>query len=432
MKKLLLLIITVLTLQTSLFGMKRSGQEIEQESKKKVKTSATIQPGAMFYTLKKGPEIILNSEAVALCNALLDISNYSQKDYDLLLVEKKVSEIPFNLDLSDNEVIALFDILNEIPKTARKFQNKNIYLNQDVYTIAFEKINQHNLFSLDFLVKVINLCDFLECPTLLNACTRLLIEENKKIIAEDLDIFEEFSSNSGAIPFLNKHSKRIRLAAKQNIYIEEYNIFDYTILHGLSNFIVLTFYVNFENAKLTSLDGLEILAQQLHKKFSHILDIGFSGNFLELADLTPQNSFNFFPKLILIDLSHNSLTSCNFSQFLHSTKIESINLYNNELATLDFSIFSQFSNLEILNLNDNQLTYFNPNVLKLMPKLKSLNLENNPISEKNKQELRSMGMEINQIRIQNRVPRLTIHLSYQKKLESKDSDSDDDSEHEDF
>ena len=67
-----------------------------------------------------------------------------------------------------------------------------------------------------------------------------------------------------------------------------------------------------------------------------------------------------------------------------------------------------------------------------MPKLKSLNLENNPISEKNKQELRSMGMEINQIRIQNRVPRLTIHLSYQKKLESKDSDSDDDSEHEDF
>ncbi len=422
MKKLYVSMIAFLTFNATILSMELTTQKT---------TDAVPQSKAMFYLLKSGALITLNSNAVGLCDALSDISTYSQEDYDLIFLGDKVGQIPFNLNLSDHETIALFTTLNAIPD-ARKVEidGKTVYLNEDVYTIIRNITIQHKL-SIQSLINITNTCDFLICSTALNAYTRVLADNSKNLKSQGINILKQFSNNAGGVPFLKKHLKRMALGSKLNTYIQEFSIFDYIILNGLPTITPLCNI--FAHANLTSIDGLESLTKLFNHQFSNVTLLDLASNYLELADprklttffnnLTqlkvlalsnnhftqlPNNIFNNLTQLEQLILFDNQLTQLPENIFNNLTKLTLLGLDNNKLIQLPANIFNNLINLQQLSLSKNQLQYINPNALKSMSHLESLSLTGNFISKKNKQDLISVAKTINQMRASQGQRKLSI------------------------
>src|SRR6266404_7166568 len=122
MKKSFLPIMMVLMSQSTIFCMEITPKTIK---------SSTMQSHAMTYPLKNGTEIIVSPDAVALCQQL----NFSKEDFDLLFAGKKLGVIPFTFDLSDDEAVIFFKILNTISQDATKTMDGG-YVTQHVYTIV--------------------------------------------------------------------------------------------------------------------------------------------------------------------------------------------------------------------------------------------------------------------------------------------------------
>jgi Leucine-rich repeat (LRR) protein len=396
MKKLFLLCIAGLTLQASLFGMKRLPEEtVEQEYTKKTKTMAS-QPGTMTYTLKRDMDIHqltpeaaalyiasngilkLDPAAVKLCGALTDISNmegYVENYNDLTWLFSEEQ-------MTDYEAIAIFDILNTITQSARHItiNGQTAYLNKDVANITLQKIKQHNLYSLDGLKRIISICDFLICPTVLNACAKIVIEDQIPLMKQKIKIFDHFSNNSGVIPFLEKHSKRMDFGAKIRTYIPEFSVFDYIILNGIPN-IEPECYV-FSGEHLTSLDGLEPLTLLLSQQFSQVTIISFSYNYLNLADLTQlQKFFSHLTQLRELSLLENELTELPKNIFNNLTHLQILLLDHNKLIQLPENIFDNLIQLRVLRADHNQFSQLPKNIFNNLIQLQTLALNNNELTQ---------------------------------------------------
>lgn len=81
-------------------------------------------------------------------------------------------------------------------------------------------------------------------------------------------------------------------------------------------------------------------------------------------------------ELLLLDLSHNKLTS------LHNDLFPNLNtlLINNNLLSEIKIFYSNFCNVQTLNAANNQLKYINLDFLTYLPSIKSLRLDNNKIT----------------------------------------------------
>ena len=421
MKKIYALIMTLLTLNATVFSMKRLAEgTIEQGGEKKVK----VQPGALLYTLKNGRTIELNQEAIVLCDLLVDLlslSEFPQTDLNL-------TEVFAPLALNDDEIALLFHILNTITQSARSYTDpqsqKRYYLNQDVFDITVRMCRERNSINITILTKLINTCDFLMCPTLLNALTRQFVEGSKKLIQGGFYIFDKFSTNSGAVPYLEKHLKRMILSTKLNRYILECNAIDYVIIMGVlpinNNQILLD---NSQNRiKLTSIDGLEIVAHTIDKL--SITSIDLSDNYLTLTHNF--TALKFFPNIQELNLSHNQLTELPENIFNNLNQLQILWLSGNQLTQLPENIFNNLNQLQILWLNGNQLTQLPENIFQKLIQLQTLWLSGNKLTQlpenifNNLNQLEELSLSHNQLiqlptNIFNNLNQLTeLHLSNNK------------------
>lgn len=92
----------------------------------------------------------------------------------------------------------------------------------------------------------------------------------------------------------------------------------------------------------------------------------------QLTDIVAGNK----NELLLLDLSHNKLTS------LHNDLFPNLNtlLINNNLLSEIKIFYSNFCNVQTLNAANNQLKYINLDFLTYLPSIKSLRLDNNKIT----------------------------------------------------
>ena len=377
MKKLYVIMIALFIFNVPVLSMKRTAEgTIEQGNKKKVH----IQPRAMLYPLSNGNFITLNKEAVVLCDQLVDLLNYSQKDFNMVFSGTAFGEIPFHLDLTDDEVTLLFNILNAIPQSARSFTDpkteKKYYLNKDVFKITVRMCKERDTLDTDILRKLINACDFLICDTLLNALTRQFIEGSKELMRKGFYVFSQFSNNSGAVPYLEKHLKRMALGAKLGKYIPEHDVMDH-IIYFNGQLPVANSQINLNKTMLTSLNGLEIIAENIDKLSINIIHLG--GNYLELTN----NFFplTIFPNLQSLLLSHNQLTQLPENIFSNLNQLQELDLSHNQLTQLPANIFSNLNQLEILLLSHNQLTQLPENIFSNLNQLQELDLSHNQLTQ---------------------------------------------------
>ncbi len=400
MKKLYILFFMMFICNnTPTFSMKRLPEEtIEQGHEKKVK----IQP-TLIYPLSNGQFIELNKDAVLLCDQLINLLDYSQEDYNLLFPGIDVNQIPYKLDLTDDEVILLFNILNTITQSARSFTDqksqKCYYLNQDVFEITFNICKERNALTTDILIKMIGACDFLICNTLLNTFTKIFVDKSKELTVNHTYNFADFPENSAS--FFRKHLKRKTLGIKLNTYIPECNIIDYIILtNGLlpiiNNQIILN---GLPIAKLTSLDGLEMVAHNINASFIVAIHLGdnyltLTSNFISLQNFPnvsvlnlsnnqfiqlPENIFNKLDQLQALYLNHNQLIQLSKNIFNNLVQLNELGLDNNSLVELPENIFNSLTALTDLYLNNNQLTQLSKNIFNNLHQLQLLYLDHNKL-----------------------------------------------------
>jgi Leucine-rich repeat (LRR) protein len=252
---------------------------------------------------------------------------------------------------------------------------KCYYLNQDVFEIATTQCEDENILNINSLTNMINVCDFLICPTLVNALIRLFVEKSKELPE---DKFNHFSENS--VSCFKKHLKRKELRNKIYTYIPECNVIDYIILNnGLlpihNNQIDLSGITN--KAKLTTLDGLEIIATNTDVSLITAIDLG--SNYLSLTD-------NFtilqkLPNLRMLILASNQLIQLPDNIFSKFNQLQTLDLRNNNLSQLPENIFHALTQLQRLYLNYNQLTELPQHIFDNLLSLTELSLRHNKLTQ---------------------------------------------------
>ncbi|XP_018022016.1 leucine-rich repeat neuronal protein 4 [Hyalella azteca] len=120
--------------------------------------------------------------------------------------------------------------------------------------------------------------------------------------------------------------------------------------------------------------GLEVVPIMLNPS---VVAINLASNRIQSL----QESLNFYPDLVTLELSSNQLTSLGVNNFQGQAILRTLNLDSNSLNLLLDGSFLGLSNLRILTINNNQLTKLNANVFRGLDSLEQLELVNNKIKE---------------------------------------------------
>ncbi|XP_076839255.1 uncharacterized protein LOC143484434 isoform X2 [Brachyhypopomus gauderio] len=91
-------------------------------------------------------------------------------------------------------------------------------------------------------------------------------------------------------------------------------------------------------------------------------------------------TFTYTPKLWLLDLSKNDLTSINTDILLPIRKLYSLTLIKTRLQSLDFLIQANLTEIKFLLIRKNSIALINRTVIESLPKLLYLNLQGNEFS----------------------------------------------------
>jgi insulin-like growth factor-binding protein complex acid labile subunit len=132
-------------------------------------------------------------------------------------------------------------------------------------------------------------------------------------------------------------------------YENSYRKYIKTISEKDTPFSPISFWYDFKNLGLNSLEGLL--------------------EFPDMHDMT------------IIDLSYNALTSIQANSFAGLNKLQGIDLANNKISFIDPLAFANVPNLNHLYLNSNSLTQLTPDVFKDLKNLEILVLDNNQIEQ---------------------------------------------------
>ncbi|CAG9563755.1 unnamed protein product [Danaus chrysippus] len=152
---------------------------------------------------------------------------------------------------------------------------------------------------------------------------------------------------------------------------------------------------------------------------SGLRTIDLSYNQLETV---PDNCFLKFPRLLYLDLSHNSIKKIELLTFEGMRNIETLLLSYNEIKSVGLN-FVRFINLKMLELDHNELTSLSEGSLKNLLNLEHLNLSSNQLntiqedSFRGLQKLQEIDLSNNQIKtvpaylFQSNINLHTVYLS---------------------
>lgn len=113
---------------------------------------------------------------------------------------------------------------------------------------------------------------------------------------------------------------------------------------------------------------------------------------LQLNQLTEiKDSFLNLPKLEVLDLSRNRISSLNCSDFASLKQLNKLYLYSNRLSKLPSCAFKDLNNLEILRLGSNKLLTIGATFKNVLPSLKELQMTYNKLSALQKGSFRGLS-----------------------------------------
>lgn len=92
-----------------------------------------------------------------------------------------------------------------------------------------------------------------------------------------------------------------------------------------------------------------------------------------------ETNLQFYPALIICDLSHNRLSTLNPYVFESQAQLARLDLSHNRISTIYKESLAGLANLQSLELSHNKLTYLGPNIFAELAKISDLDLSANNI-----------------------------------------------------
>ena len=110
-------------------------------------------------------------------------------------------------------------------------------------------------------------------------------------------------------------------------------------------------------------------------------EVNFSRNhLLDVSDLSLSGADGCQAILVVLDLSHNYITSLKTEDLNHAPALLMLNLNNNQISILGDSALSGLKSLQVLNLANNQLAAIPPLLFNSSQELQKLSLQNNSLT----------------------------------------------------
>ena len=270
------------------------------------------------------------------------------------------------------------------------------YVTREIQEIVDDEFDEKNV---DRMINVLNAANYLDIPFLINAVARVFVDNFESIAqsyvdgkAPSIKIVKDIGV------YLKKH---LILDLSGDIYSDEMSIADLIALtckkkdcQGLLGNILFkqqgdnyALSINGDvveeltGTKLTSLDGIDNLAQMLQGKKITTISLSFNNltNFRGLPGFAnkPFKSFNLVEILMLDD---NKLYVLPGDFFEGLSSIKRIELSGNNLSTLPKNIFKSksFGKIEMIDLGENEFEQI-PDALKDIESLKTLAFTGNKL-----------------------------------------------------
>lgn len=164
---------------------------------------------------------------------------------------------------------------------------------------------------------------------------------------------------------------------------------------------------------------LETLPKRIFNRLEQLLVLDLSANKLR-SDHIEDETFGGLIRLIVLDLSHNTVARITRNMFKDLFFLQILNMYNNSITFIEDNAFSPLFNLHTLNLGQNKLQAIEDHVFNGLFILNKLNLNNNMlsyISENafgNCSDLKELDLSSNKI---VKVPDAILQLPFLKSLD---------------
>ncbi|XP_014359353.2 toll-like receptor 7 [Papilio machaon] len=164
---------------------------------------------------------------------------------------------------------------------------------------------------------------------------------------------------------------------------------------------------------------LEILPKRIFNRLEQLLVLDLSGNKIR-SDHIEDETFGGLIRLIVLDLSHNTLARVSRNMFKDLFFLQILNLSNNSIGQIEDNTFSPLFNLHTLNLGQNKLLTIEDHVFNGLFILNKLNLNNNLLSYisensfRNCSDLKDLDLSSNKL---TKVPEAISQLSFLKSLD---------------
>lgn len=164
---------------------------------------------------------------------------------------------------------------------------------------------------------------------------------------------------------------------------------------------------------------LETLPKRIFNRLEQLLVLDLSANKLR-SDHIEDETFGGLIRLIVLDLSHNSVARITRNMFKDLFFLQILNLNNNSILSVDDNAFSPLYNLHTLNLGQNKLNVIEDHVFNGLFILNKLNLNNNLISYisenafANCSDLKELDLSSNKL---TKIPEAILQLPFLKSLD---------------
>lgn len=164
---------------------------------------------------------------------------------------------------------------------------------------------------------------------------------------------------------------------------------------------------------------LETLPKRIFNRLEQLLVLDLSANKLR-SDHIEDETFGGLIRLIVLDLSRNSVAQITRNMFKDLFFLQILNLSNNSISSMEDNAFSPLFNLHTLNLGQNKLHIIEDHVFNGLFILNKLNLNNNLLSYvsenafRNCSDLKELDLSSNKL---TKVPEAILQLPFLKSLD---------------
>lgn len=164
---------------------------------------------------------------------------------------------------------------------------------------------------------------------------------------------------------------------------------------------------------------LETLPKRIFNRLEQLLVLDLSANKLR-SDHIEDETFGGLIRLIVLDLSHNTVARITRNMFKDLFFLQILNLYNNSIGSIEANAFTPLFNLHTLNLGQNKLQAIEDHVFNGLFILNKINLNNNMLSYisenafANCSDLKELDISSNKF---TKVPEAILQLPFLKSLD---------------